>query len=49
METLTREATENLALAAIADDELVIIDTKDEVAGTQECEYCGYDPCGCGG
>ena len=51
METLAREVTENLALAAIADDKPVILDAKakEEVTGTQACEYCGYDPCGCGG
>lgn len=54
---LADEATGDFTSATTADktadeaarDKPVILDAKQEVARTHECEYCGYDPCGCGG
>lgn len=54
---LADEAMGDLALATMADrtadetadDKPVILGPKEEAATMQECEHCGWHPCGCGG
>ena len=35
--------------AVMTDVEPVVPCPEEEMAGIQECEYCGHAPCGCGG
>ena len=50
MTDLVDEAKEDLTLAKKAGDEPVILYyPKEETTSMEECEYCGYSPCGCGG
>jgi hypothetical protein len=46
---LADEAKEDLTLVIAADDKPVVLNPKEEAARTHECEYCGHNPCGCGG
>ena len=46
---LADEAKEDVALAIIGDDQPVTLDSQEEAARMQECEYCGHYPRGCGG
>ena len=46
---LADEPLEDHVSVTVADDKPTIVDLEEEAAGMQECRYCGYYPCGCGG
>ena len=46
---LADETKEDLTLAIMDDDRPLVFNPEEEAARTQECEYCGHYPCGCGG
>ena len=49
VEDVANDAKQDLAAVIVTDDQPVIPIPEEDAAGTQECEYCGHYPCGCGG
>ena len=43
------EASEDISSLTMPDYEPLTQDAEEEPARTQECDYCGHFPCGCGG
>jgi hypothetical protein len=49
MEDLADDAKQDLTAVIVTDEKPAILNPEDDAARTQECEYCGHYPCGCGG
>lgn len=49
MKDVADETTHDAPPVLEADPVPVILHPDDEPTDTQECEYCGHFPCGCGG
>jgi hypothetical protein len=49
METNLNQPADDTAPVVISPWQTVADDPREETVATIECEYCGHDPCGCGG